>query len=790
MLSKRSSNAGSIMERMIFHNRVPVCVLFLLITVFLTWNMVTGLKVDASFEKMVPMKHPYIQNMFRHLDNASGNTVRMAVAVREGDIFNAGYMELLRQLNDEVFYLSGVDRPKLKSLWAPSVRWVEVTEEGFNGGPVIPQTYDGSRDSLDELRTNILRSGQIGQLVANDFRSSIISIPLFEVNPETGERLDYNALSDQLEELRGKYSAQGVDIHIVGTAKIFGDLFAGVQAILIFFVVAIIITAFLLYLYSRCLRSTFIPLLTSMVAVVWQMGLLAWLGFGLDLYSLLVPFLVFAIGVSHGVQIINSIGIAASEGADKLTAARRAFRSLYIPGIVALTSDAIGFLTLLIIEIQVIQDLALTASIGVAAIILTNLVLLPVLMSYGGVSAKSQERIRNRRRNEGGIWHLLSNFAHPKVVPVSVVVALLGAGWGMYRAADLKIGDLDPGAPEFRPDSRYNLDNLFLTSNYSTSADLFVVMVETGIEGCANYPVMEAMDRYMWRMENTPGVQQAVSLVTASKQVVRGLNEGNPKWQTLSRNQYVLNSSISNATSLFNSDCSMAPVILYLDDHKADTLATVVAETKAFAAENNTGAMRFVLASGNSGIEAATNEVISRIQAQMLMWVYLVVSILCLITFRSLRAVFCIVVPLGLTSILCQALMSILGIGVKVATLPVIALGVGIGVDYGIYIYSRLESFLKQGLPLQEAYHKTLQITGKAVTFTGVTLAIGVGTWIFSPLKFQADMGILLTFMFIWNMVGAIWLLPALARFMLKPENYVAKPAIEETEGRLATDSG
>ena len=186
MLSKRSNSVESTSERMIFHNRTRVCLFFALVTVFLVWKMATGLKVDASFEKMVPMQHPYIQNMFRHLEGSGGgNTVRIAVAAREGDIFSAEYMEVLRQINDEVFYLEGVDRPKLKSLWAPGVRWTEVTEEGFAGGPVIPQTYDGSRDSLNDLRTNILRSGQVGQLVANDFRSSIVSLPLFETNPET-----------------------------------------------------------------------------------------------------------------------------------------------------------------------------------------------------------------------------------------------------------------------------------------------------------------------------------------------------------------------------------------------------------------------------------------------------------------------------------------------------------------------------------------------------------------------------------------------------------------------------
>ena len=785
MLSNNYSEP--MMERIIFKNRPLVCLLFLAATIFLSWKLVTGLTIDASFTKMIPVKHPYIQNMLRNMDGASGgNTIRIAVNNVDGDIFDADYMEALKEITDEVFYLPGVDRAFLQSLWTPSVRWIEVTEEGFNGGPVIPQDYDGTERSLEDLRNNILRSGQVGQIVSNDFRSSIVSAPLFENDPETGERLDYKLLSDELEILREKYAEKGVSLHIVGLAKIFGDLFEGVKAVVLFFAVAIVITALLLFIYSRCLRSTFVPLLTSLIAVIWQMGLLSVFGFGLDLYSVLVPFLIFAIGVSHGVQIINSLGVEAAAGVDKVTAARRSFRSLYIPGAIALISDAIGFLTLLVIEIQVIQDLAVTASIGVAAIILTNLILLPVLMSYAGASSKSIERIRKKQAQQGGIWEGLSNFAHPKVVPVSILLAALGFGWGVWKAQDLKIGDLDPGAPEFRPDSRYNQDNLFLTRNYSTSADQFVVMVESQPEGCSTYPVMEAIDRYMWHMENVPGVQAAISLVTVSKQVIKGLNEGNMKWETLSRNPYVLNNSISRAKSLFNTDCSVAPVVLYLDDHKADTLERVVNETKAFAAENDTSDFKFVLATGNSGIEAATNEVIAEAQTRMLIWVYFVVSVLCLLTFRSLRAVFCIVIPLGLTSALCQALMAHLGIGVKVATLPVIALGVGIGVDYGIYIYSRLESFLKQGVPLQEAYHRTLQVTGKAVTFTGITLAIGVGTWIFSPLKFQADMGILLTFMFIWNMVGAIWLLPALARFFLRPEKYQVKEEAQ-SEGKLTT---
>jgi predicted RND superfamily exporter protein len=208
------------------------------------------------------------------------------------------------------------------------------------------------------------------------------------------------------------------------------------------------------------------------------------------------------------------------------------------------------------------------------------------------------------------------------------------------------------------------------------------------------------------------------------------------------------------------------PVYIYTEDHKAETIDRVVAAVKDYRAEYGSEEIRFRLATGNVGVMAATNETVSAAQFPMLMWIFAAIILLCLVTFRSLRATLCIVIPLALVSVLAYALMTILEIGLKISTLPVVALGVGIGVDYGIYIFARLRSILAEGKDLQAAYRATLKLTGSGVLFTGFTLAVGVATWIFSPLKFQADMGILLTFMFLVNMLGAIVLLPALARWL------------------------
>ena len=651
-----------------------------------------------------------------------------------------------------------------------------MTEEGFTGGTIVPDDYDGSEESLRQVRINVMKSGQVGNLVANDFKSTIVLAPLMETHPETGEPLNFGEISAQLEELvRDKYESETIKIHMTGFAKVMGDLIEGAGQVAMFFLIAIGITLLLFYIYSRCIRASVTVVLCSVIAVVWQVGLLKVLGYGLDPYSMLIPFLVFAIGVSHGVQMINAIMHGKSEGRDNLGSAQYAFRSLYVPGLTALISDGIGFATLMVIQIQVIQDLAIAASVGVLVVILTNLVLLPLLMSYLGIGDAAIARMK--RFENSGLYHRLCEFStiytRPAIARALVVLAIAAFGFGLWYGKDLKIGDLDAGAPELRPDSRYNLDNQFIVENYTASTDVFVVMVQTPELECVSYETYSAVDLFQWAMADVPGVQSTFSLIDASKYVIAGNNEGNPKWATITRNQWVLNGSVSGKElppGLMNADCNLIPV--FLEDHKAETLLEVTAAVDRFNEEFDTGDVEFIMAAGNSGIEAATNDVVARAQYKMLAWVYGVVAFLVLLAFRSPRAVICIILPLALTSVLGQALMTFLGIGVKVATLPVIALGVGIGVDYGIYIFSKLETYLYKGMSLHDSYFETLKTTGKAVSFTGLTLAIGVATWAWSPIKFQGDMGLMLTFMFIMNMFGALILLPALVHFLIPIEKY------------------
>ncbi|MEQ3723796.1 efflux RND transporter permease subunit [Alcanivorax sp.] len=778
----------------LFAVRPLILLAFIAATVLLGFQA-SKIELNTDIRKMVPLDHPYIQNFLEHQNDLSlGNDVRVIVAeTQSDDIFNADYANALKEITDEVFALEGVDPSKIRSLWTSNVRWNEVTEQGFQGGEVIPAGYDGSQDSLEQLRTNVLRSGQVGRLVADNFQSSVVHAYLLDALGDDG--VDIPALSARLEEIRGKYQDKypNVRIHIVGLAKKAGDVMAAAEEVAMFFFFTLGLIALLLLIDTRCLRSALTVTACSFVAVIWQLGIVSSLGFTIDPYSMLVPFLVFAIAVSHGVQIVNTLANYAAEGRSSLDSARSTFQALCVPGMVALVSDAIGFLTLYMIDVGVIRELAMAASIGVAVIIISNLVVVPLVLSYLGVSGASIRKIQAGEKKDHPLAGLFARFTRTPLAALSIAVAVAGYGVGIYMSQDLKIGDLDKGAPELWPDPcedmdcprgyepkpryRYNHDVNFLVSNYSVSADVLVVMGKTPVESCNTYEAMQTVDDLAWNLRNVEGVQDVTTIASATKLISTNMNEGSMKWATISRDQYALNNVMGfMPDSLYNLDCSLTPVYVFLDDHKAETLERVTGAVADFAeTRNNKDVMELKLASGNAGVEAATNQTIAENQYPMLALVYAVVSVLILIAFRSFRAVICIIVPLGLTSILCQALMAHLGIGVKVATLPVIALGVGIGVDYGIYIYSKLSEYLKQGMELEEAYKQTLKTTGKAVAFTGITLAVGVVFWGFSSIKFQADMGILLTFMFLWNMIGALWLLPALARFLLKPDPARAK---------------
>ncbi len=758
-----------LIENLVFRFRGLVIAVFVLLTVW--WGYCASrTHVDASFTKQLPLEHPYIQVFTQYQDQFGGaNRVLIALMAENGDMFTPEFFKTLKAATDEVFFLPGVDRSQVQSLFTPNVRYLEVVEDGFAGGPVIPSNFQPTPAGLATVRENIVKSGKVGQLVANDFSGALISARLMEIDPSTGKKIDYLRTAELLEtNIREKFASPGVSVHIIGFARIMGDISAGARGVIIFFAASLLVTGLLVWIFAHSLKLTIAPLLTSLVAVVWQMGALNILGYGIDPMSILVPFLVFAIAISHGLQMVRAFRSEVFEGKDNVTAARCAFRQLLIPGGVALLTDTVGFLTMLVIKIETIQELAITASLGVAAIIVTNLFLLPLLLSYQKLPDSYRLKIAARRKKTDAFWKSFSGIMEPGPSIVILIVSGLLAFFAFHQSKKVRIGDLHAGVPELRQDSRYNLDSALITKKFSIGVDVLTVIVESVPNGCVDHEVVGLIDRFEGRIRAIPGVQSTVSLASVARQLNAGWNEGSLKWRVLPRNPQALAQAVApieTSTGLLNADGSIMPVFIFLADHKAETLDAVTDTVKRFRDAHPSEKARFQLASGNAGVMAATNEVIADAQFPILLWVFGAVIVLCLLTFRSIAATICIVAPLALVSWLAYVVMVWLEIGLKTSTLPIIALGVGIGVDYGIYLFARLQATLRQGEYFEDAMLAGFIQTGSSIVFTGLALAIGTGMWVFSDLKFQADMGLLLTFMFLVNMLAAIVIMPAMARW-------------------------
>ena len=815
----------------LINNHYGIVALFLVITIGMMAAM-SQLRIETGFKKQLPLKHEYMQTFLQYEKDFGGaNRVLVALVAREGNMFTPEFFGAFEEITDQVFFIPGVDRASVRSIFTPNVRFVEIVEDGFAGGNVIPADYAPSEEMFEQVRSNIVKSGEVGRLVSADFSGAMVWANLLEENPQTGEKLDYREVAAELEAIRTKYEGDEFTVHIIGFAKIVGDISDGAQSVVWFFLIALLITSVLLYLYSGSVWLTVLPLTCSLVAVIWQMGILSLLGYSLDPMNILTPFLIFAIGVSHGVQKISAwivekefggrtpddwvkSGVNSVEDIPRrspMHGSRETIKKLLAPGVIALVSDTIGFLTILFISIRIIQELAITASIGVAVIILTNLLLLPVLLSWVQLKnpTKYRERLLKKAAQDSPLWDFLASFTEPKRAAWAIGIAIALFVVGAWQAQGMKIGDSEVGVPELRPQARYNLDAVLISQRFSLGVDVLTIVAETIPDACTeNYNVVEAMDRFAWSLENVEGVQKVITLPKVVKVVNAGWNEGNIKWRILPRDNYVLRQALSNIetdTGLLNSDCSAMPIMVFTTDHRAETIARIVQRVKelreeldiedvsfelehevleelAEEGEVTTEKLKFRLATGNVGVMAATNEDIAAAEKPMLALVFGSIIILCLVTYRTVLGTLCIVLPLVVVSTLAEALMAVWGIGLKVNTLPVVALGVGIGVDYGIYIYNKLDIYLKEGYDLREAYYRTLRLTGRAVIFTGFTLAAGVGTWTFSALQFQADMGILLSFIFLANMVAAIVILPALVRWLMmrNRETVVDKPVTAE----------
>ncbi len=529
------------LEHLLFGHRRKILVVFALITLGLGYFAVQ-VRPDAGFDKLLPTGNEYIDTYKRtQAKFGGGNLLLVALESKNGTIFQPKFFDALRRLTDEVFFLPGVDRTHVSSLYTPDTRFAEVVEGGFNGGPVIPNTFKPDAAGFATVKANIQKAVIEGCLVANIYKRALVLSLLNDFDPHCGAKLDYAMFADLLDQkIRAKFDNADTSIHVLGFAQAVGDITHGAQAIVLFFGISLAVAAFLLFLVSRSLYLTLATLTCSVIAVVWQLGIITILGYGIDPISVLIPFLILAIGVSHGVQIALSNVRLVGEGHTAEEAARISFDRLLEPGTVALVLAVLTFVTVTTIPVPVIRELALTAAIGIATLMVTNLSVLPVLASFARISLTKVESARKGAERFDGMWRALAVLIAPRYAMLITFGTLGVCLLAIFLIGSPVVGDVHIGVPELRPDSRANKDAAFFQSNYTVSTDILQVIAEGPTNSCLDYDTVKRIDALDYRLQGVPGVRSTMFMGHLMRSANELFNEGNPKFNFLPHDKRVL----------------------------------------------------------------------------------------------------------------------------------------------------------------------------------------------------------------------------------------------------------
>ncbi|MHB9060755.1 MAG: efflux RND transporter permease subunit [Desulfobacteria bacterium] len=760
---------------LILRLRVPFLVLVCLLTVFFAWRA-THLKLSYDFEKLLPQNHPYVKTYKEFQEVFGGaNLITLEVAAKKGDIFNHETLSKIRRITDEIQFVPGVDRYKVISIGAKKVKETKATAWGMEKAPFLWPEVPKTPEELTALRRACMSDDAVfGVLISVDGKAALIMADVYE------KGVNYQQVYAGIRKIVDREIDANTAIYVSGEPIVVGEVIKVMPKILWLFGFSILLVLGILYLHFMNLRIPLLHIAISGATTIWGLGLMEVLHFTLNPMTTIVPFLVLVISVSHSNQmIIRYVEKSVLRGRGGVHTAEEALCEIMVPGIAALGTNLAGFGVLAIIPIGAIRELAITASLGMICAVLLDIVALPILLSF-------MYHLADEHKNKhvvGGVFErMLKRISHSifnkteRVAVLGVMVVLFGAG--VYYARHLDIGSLHPGSPLLWENSRYNKDTKKINEDFFGTDALSVVI--QGDKGVLREPdVLSLMEKYQRFITSVPKVGGAISLVDVVKAVNQKVHEDDPMWYVIpptpkevGADYYLFYSgSDPGDFDIFGSnDLDSANIRVFFKDHTAATIRRALDETKRFFAENPSDKIHVRLAGGIIGVLGAIDEVLGKYHTESTLLCYAIICLVAVVTFRSVMAAILICVPLGMVSVMSFAFMKLLSIELDVNTLPIAALGMGLCVDYGIYLYGKIRSESHHGGSFREVLDRAMVSCGSAVIVTGTTFAASVILWLFSDLRFQATMGILLAFMFLMNMVASVLVLPILID-ILKPKD-------------------
>ncbi len=762
------SNALSRFVELIWKYPRGTLVIIAAITIAFALRVPT-VRIVSDFADLLPQEHPYIQLHNEIRDTFGGaNNIIVAITVDKGSIFTNEMLDRIHRITLAVDALEGINHNLVTSLTHRNVRKVWLSGEGTVKSSTYYDPLKGgySAAELDGISADVLADPRVyGLLVSPDMKSALVRGTLNE------GALDYEKVFLQLQSIREQEAAAGISIHATGQPVLVGWVSSYANQIITIFLLTVVIMLVLLVLHFRSLYGILLPVIGIIVTSIWGLGILSLLGYNLDPLMLVVPFLISARAMSHGIQIVERYYQAISDGQDGKTAAHLAFSNLFRPGSLGVISDAIGLLLIAVGSVPLNDKLAVYACLWALSVIFTVIIAIPCILQLlptPKVQSAGANAIGNMFKKIAG------KVTQPRAPAILLSVCAFLFVAALLASTRVTIGETEPGSPLLYEDHDYNVSSKIINDAFPGSEELYVIAHTDELGGLKRPEVVKALADLQAYMLTDPELGGTKGLPDLIRAVNRITHYNDPRWSSVPDDPrligglmflFMMSSPIQGALlEYLDTDETNANMVFYYKDHQGTTIRRAIEMITQWKERVEPGIDGFTLklAGGTIGVNAAINDAAFETNLIIIPLVFGLIFLSVAAFYSSFHAGWVMLVAMSFATVLTYAYMGLTGIGINVNTVPIIAVGIGVGIDYSIYLMDRIRSEYHNGLSLNEAIETALATTGKAIGFTAVTLIGGVMMWVFvSDLKFQADAAMLLIVMLALNAMASIFLVPA-----------------------------
>lgn len=748
-------------------------------------------EVKTVFENLLPMNHSYVQvnDKFKR-DYGGSNVVSIMVEVEEGDILRPKILKKIKSITEEAALIPGADPFQVTSLATKKLKSITASTMGIETKPLMWPDLPANQEEIELLRENIVNSPlTYGAYVAKDFTSALITVDFFD------NLLDYRVFFERITAIINTHAEPGVTIRVVGEPMLYGWVSYYLTETGLLFLGTICGLFLALLLIARTWHGTIIPLISAGVSAIWAIGFAGMLGLTLDPLVVVVALLISAVAVSNSVQVIQKFDherASTAATADGKPAATFTLTALFRPASLGILVGAGCILVVAKTPIPLLQMIAIVGGFWILAQLVCAFLLPGILASWTKGNGKTVHPVNMRPLllKVLGVFRYLtiSRWRYGVIGMAAAILAVSG-----YYAFELKVGDANPGSPILHADSTFNRDAAHLNAVFQGADRMFVVIDGKERDAIKQPEMLETMERFMRYMEAQPEIGGSTSIVDILPSINRVLHEGNPRYEELGSDAIVngelayLFTSGSDPGDLQRyvaPDFSNASITLFFRDHQGDTIRNAFERMNRFIAENplpNGG--EYLLAGGLIGVLAAVNEVILAGQIEAIALALLVVILLGAFMYRSFVAGTFLMIPIVISNTLTFSYMAFNGIGMTINTLPIVALGIGCGIDYTIFMLDAIREQMRKHGDLKRAIAYAYETAGMAVLITVFTLVASVSLWSISSLRLQSEMALLISIWLSISAFAALIVIPALV-YVIKPAFIVGKKE-ERAEGTV-----